>query len=170
MFFNKGNFNSLEKKIISIHNNVLFMPDYIKVNNYSFYSLNHVKSDDENQSSIVIFASLNNNKILFMGDADKKIEKQIINEYNIQLIDILKVGHHGSKTSSGKTFINTIKPYYSIISAGKDNKFGHPHKQTLAILKGSKVLNTAIDGSIRFVFRKDMVNKFTCKPYTIVER
>lgn len=105
-----------------------------------------------------------------MGDADKKIEKQIINEYNIQLIDILKVGHHGSKTSSGKTFINTIKPYYSIISAGKDNKFGHPHKQTLVTLKGSKVLNTAIDGSIRFVFRKDMVNKFTCKPYTIVER
>ena len=73
-----------------------------------------------------------------MGDAGIDKEKDILNEYNISNIDVLKVGHHGSKTSSNKEFINVINPKYSIISVGKDNKYGHPNKEVLNNLEDSK--------------------------------
>ena len=62
---------------------------------------------------------------MFMGDASVTTEKEIINKYNLSNIDVLKVGHHGSKTSSSKEFINEINPEYSIISVGKNNRYGH---------------------------------------------
>ena len=57
-----------------------------------------------------------------MGDAGTEIEEDLIEKYNLQNIDVLKVGHHGSKTSSSKTFINEINPKYSIICVGNNNK------------------------------------------------
>ena len=62
-----------------------------------------------------------------MGDAGVNKEKDILAKYNISDIDFLKVGHHGSKTSSSKDFINSINPKYSIISVGKNNRYGHPN-------------------------------------------
>ncbi len=66
-----------------------------------------------------------------MGDASITTEKEIMNKYNLQDIDVLNVGHHGSRTSSGKEFINEINPKYSIISVGKNNRQGHPNKEVL---------------------------------------
>lgn len=84
-----------------------------------------------------------------MGDAEKEREKYIINTYNLKKVDILKVGHHGSNTSTSSKFIQKVRPQISLISAGKNNLYGHPHKQTLEKLKNSKILITQKDGSVK---------------------
>ena len=73
-----------------------------------------------------------------MGDAGIEKEKDILAEYNISDIDVLKVGHHGSRTSNGKDFIAEINPKYSIISVGKKNRYGHPNKEVLENISKSK--------------------------------
>ena len=78
---------------------------------------------------------------MFMGDASTTTEYEILNKYNLPDIDVLKVGHHGSRTSSSKHFINKINPKYSIISVG-ENKFGHPSTHTLELLKPTTKVNT----------------------------
>ena len=70
-----------------------------------------------------------------MGDAGVEVEEDLIKKYNLQDIDVLKVGHHGSKTSSGKEFVNELNPKYSVISVGKNNRYGHPNNSVLENLK-----------------------------------
>jgi len=79
-----------------------------------------------------------------MGDAG--VEEDILEKYNITDIDVLKVGHHCSKTSSSKEFINEINPKYSIISVGKNNRYGHSNKEVLNILRDSRIYRTNLDG------------------------
>ena len=98
-----------------------------------------------------------NNKFLLMGDASKKVEQDLIEKYNLFDIDLLKVGHHGSKTSSSIEFINEINPKYSLISVGKNNKFGHPNEEVLDVLEESKIYRTDIDGSVKLVFVDDNI-------------
>lgn len=71
-----------------------------------------------------------------MGDASFMVESNIIRKYKLSKIDFLKVGPHGSKTSSSKEFINYTKPGYALIMVGRKNKHGHPNKETLENLKG----------------------------------
>ena len=78
--------------------------------------MNNKDYDNENDNSSVIYTELNNHKFLFMGDAGIEVEKDLIKKYKLQEIDVLKVGHHGSKTSSSEEFINEINPKHSIIS------------------------------------------------------
>ena len=85
-----------------------------------------------------------------MGDASVATEKEIIRKYNLPNIDELKVGHHGSKTSSSETFINDLNPKYSIISVGKKNRYSHPNKEALNNLSNSKIYRTDQDSSIIF--------------------
>ena len=98
-----------------------------------------------------------NNKFLLMGDASKKVEQDLIEKYNLFDIDLLKVGHHGSKTSSSIEFINEINPKYSLISVGKNNKFGHPNKEVLDNLSNSMIYRTDIVGSVKLVFVDDNI-------------
>ena len=112
--------------------------------------------DNENDNSNVIYTKLNNYKILLMGDSESNKEKDIISKYNLSNIDILKVGHHGSSTSSNSYFINRINPKYSIISVGKNNKYGHPEKIVLDNLKESKIYRTDKDGSIKINFNNKL--------------
>ena len=77
-------------------------------------------------------------------------------------VDILKVGHHGSKTSSSKEFINEINPKYSIISVGKNNRYGHPNKEVLNILEQSKIYRTDKQGSIMFKIKNNKLKIETC--------
>lgn len=169
ILINKGKINNLENEILN-NKKVSKAKDNYIIGEYEFLFLNNKIYDNENSNSIVTYINIKNNNILLMGDADKKVEKNIIDEYNLPKMDILKVGHHGSKTSSDEKFINEINPLYSIISVGKNNRYGHPNKEVIQSLKRSNILRTDIHGSIRFVFRQNMVNKFDCKPYIIVER
>jgi competence protein ComEC len=89
-------------------------------------------SKDRNEHSIVLMLIYNEIKILLTGDATLEVEKHLIDKFGNDLhAIILKAGHHGSKTSTGENFLEKVKPNYVIISAGKDNKFGHPHQEVL---------------------------------------
>ena len=99
-----------------------------------------------------------------MGDAGVDREKDILDEYNLSDIDVLKVGHHGSKTSSDKEFINEMNPNYSIISVGKNNRYGHPNKEVLYNLTESKMYRTDQDGSIMFKIKNNKLKIETCSP------
>ena len=128
------------------------------------YFLQTKEYDNENDNSNVIYTELSGYKFMFMGDASITTEKEIINKYNLPDIDVLKVGHHGSKTSSSKNFIDKIKPNYSIISVGKNNRYGHPNKEVLSNLEQSKVYRTDQDGSITFKIKNDKLQIETCSP------
>ena len=95
-----------------------------------------------------------------MGDAGKKRKIDIIRKHNIKNIDFFKVGHHGSNTSSNKEFINTIKPKYTLISVGENNRYGHPKEDVLDILSKSKIYRTDINGEIQI---KIIKNNFSIK-------
>ena len=99
-----------------------------------------------------------------MGDAGVEVEENLIEKYNLQDIDVLKVGHHGSRTSSSKNFIDDINPKYSIISVGKKNRYGHPNKEVLDNLEKSKIYRTDQDGSIMFKIKNDKLKIETCSP------
>ena len=90
-----------------------------------------------------------------MGDAEEDKEKDILDEYNLSDIDVLKVGNHGSKTSSSKEFNNDINLKYGIISVGNNNRYGHPNKEVLNNLEDSKIYRTDQDGSIMFKIKKN---------------
>ena len=120
--------------------------------------------DNENDNSSVIYVTFNNKKFLFMGDASVEVEKDLIEKYNLQNIDVLKVGHHGSKTSSSKEFIDEINPKYSFISVGKNNFYGHPNKEVLDNLKSSKIYRTDQIGSVMFKIKNNKLEIETCNP------
>ena len=159
-FTNKGKYNLLEKKL----NIKSFNNSYIKIDNVEIYSLNSKLYNNENSDSLVLLVIIDNYKLLFMGDASINTEKDIMNNYDIGDVFILKVGHHGSKTSSSEEFINNVNPKYSIISVGKNNKFGHPNKEVLDNLSNSKIYRTDIDGSIMFKIKKDKLRIETYSP------
>ena len=126
--------------------------------------MNKVDYGNENDKSSVSYTKLNNHKFLFMGDAGAEVEKDIIEKYNLKDIDVLKVGHHGSGTSSSEEFINNIVPKYSIISVGKNNKYGHPNKEVLNRLENTKIYRTDKQGSIMFKIKNDKLKIETCVP------
>ncbi|MFH0853060.1 MAG: MBL fold metallo-hydrolase [bacterium] len=104
--------------------------------------------DDQNATSIVARLDVGSNSFLFTGDADIGEEKWLINSgQNIQ-VNVLKVGHHGSKSSTSPEFVKAVNPDIGLISAGQDNKFGHPHQELLGRLDKALILSTAIDGDI----------------------
>ena len=127
VIFNCGPYNDLEKELIKVldKKKIKYYSciKELNINKNKLYFLQTKEYDNENDNSNVVYTELNGYKFMFMGDASITTEKGIMNKYNLQDIDVLKVGHHGSKTSSGKTFINEINPKYSIISVGKNNRY-----------------------------------------------
>lgn len=168
VIFNKGEFNDLELEFIKVldDKNIPYYQNIKELNigEYKLYFLNNRLYDNENDNSNVIYMKANNYKFLLMGDAGVDVEREIISKYNLNNIDILKVGHHGSKTSSSEGFINEINPRYSIISVGKNNRYGHPNNNVLDNLEDSKIYRTDRYGSIMFNIKKDKLKIETCAP------
>ncbi len=99
---------------------------------------------DTNDMSLVLMLEYRGKKILLTGDASKEVEDFILQENNLSA-DVLKLGHHGSKSSSGESFLKEVKPLYSIVSAGLKNRYGHPHHAVIETVKKvthSKILET----------------------------
>ena len=134
------------------------------IDDNKLYFLNNKNYENENDNSSVIYTELNNHKFLFMGDAGVEVEEDLIEKYSLKDIDVLKVGHHGSKTSSSKSFIDEINPKYSIISVGKNNRYGHPNKEVLENLEKSKIYRTDMQGSIMFKIKNNKLEINTCSP------
>ena len=166
VIFNCGKFNELESNLIKVleKKNIKYYSciKELNVDKYKLQFLNTKEYDNENDNSNVIYFNYNNYKFLFMGDAGVEVEEDLIEKYNLKNIDVLKVGHHGSKTSSGKNFINEINPKYSIISVGKNNRYGHPNKEVLDNLEKSKIYRTEEDGSIMFKIKNNKFKIETC--------
>ncbi len=108
--------------------------------------------EELNDYSAVIKLSYKNVKFLLTGDAEEISEKEILNAgYDVKA-DVLKVGHHGSRSSTSPAFLKAVSPQYAVISVGNDNDYGHPHRETLQKLKKAnvKVFRTDQDGTMVF--------------------
>ena len=168
VIFNCGEFNVLEKELIKdLDKKKISYYSCIKelnIDKNKLYFLQTKEFDNENDNSNVIYTEFNGYKFMFMGDAGTEKEKDILEKYNISNIDVLKVGHHGSKTSSSKGFIDEIDSKYAVISVGKNNRYGHPNKEVLDNLNNSKVYRTDKDGSIMFKMKNNKLEIETCSP------
>ncbi len=168
VIFNCGPYNDLENELIEVlDKKKIKYYSYIKelnVDNNKLHFLQTKEYDNENENSNVIYTKLNGYKFMFMGDAGVEKEKDILEKYNVSKIDVLKIGHHGSKTSSDKNFIDEMNPKYSVISVGKNNRYGHPNKEVLNNLDNSKIYRTDINGSIMFKVKNNKLQVETCSP------
>ena len=109
-------------------------------------------TDNNNSNSIVLNISYKNNNFLFTGDCEESNEMDMINSYDLEDIDFLKVAHHGSYTSSSVAFLEETTPDIAVISCGYKNSYGHPHKSTLDNLESvdAKIFRTDQNGSMQF--------------------
>ena len=168
VIFNCGPYNDLENELIEVlDKKKIKYYSYIKelnVDNNKLHFLQTKEYDNENENSNVIYTKLNGYKFMFMGDAGVEKEKDILEKYNVSKIDVLKIGHHGSKTSSDKNFIDEMNPKYSVISVGKNNRYGHQNKEVLNNLDNSKIYRTDINGSIMFKVKNNKLQVETCSP------
>ena len=168
VIFNCGEYNDLENELIKVINKKK-IPYYscikeLNIDNNKLFFLQTKEYNNENDNSNVIYTEINRYKFMFMGDASSSTEKEILDKYNLPDVDVLKVGHHGSKTSSSNEFINEINPKYSIISVGKNNRYGHPNKEVLDNLEKSKIYRTDKQGSIMFKIINNKLKIETCSP------
>lgn len=153
VILNKGDYTELEVELI-IHlknKNIKYTNNINKIpllGSY-MYLLNTKKFSNENDNSIVTYFEYQKYKFLFMGDSSSKTEEYLINNYNLTNISFLKVGHHGSNTSSSTHFINKITPKVSLISVGRNNFYHHPNKEVLTNLSNSVIYRTDINKSIK---------------------
>jgi len=168
IYFNHNGINTLEYQIIEaatlkgvsvkqVDNDEIFT-----FGNFTFQVLSRDLTD-ENDSSVILLGSIKDKKILLMGDASIKSEQQLLKYYDLPTVDILKVGHHGSKTSSSDRFLNVIRPKYALISAGVHNKFNHPHQVIMKRLKKyhTKIYQSAIEGMVCFDFKQFKISTYS---------
>lgn len=106
-------------------------------------------AEDNNEASVVLKISYGTVDFLYTGDAGIEAEANMISKYNVEA-EVLKVGHHGSETSSSQAFINAVKPQVSVLSVGADNSYGHPDSVVVNRLKAidSKIYSTAVSGDV----------------------
>ena len=168
VIFNSDEYNDLELELIKLleGKNIKYYKNIKELNigKNKLYFLDNKLYDNENDNSNVIYTELDDYKFLFMGDAGIEAEEDILEKYNLIDIDILKVGHHGSRTSTSKEFINNINPKYGVISVGKNNRYGHPNDEVLENLEDSIIYRTDQHGSIMFKINKDKLKIETCTP------
>jgi competence protein ComEC len=123
----------------------------VKVGNLTFNNYNYyANTNEENDKSLVISFTNCGKDFVIMGDAPSYIEKEIIrHEENIKC-DILKVGHHGSNTSTCEDWVKYLSPETAIVSCGKNNRFGHPNKEVVSVLNKYKIKirRTDMEGTI----------------------
>ncbi|WP_423362957.1 ComEC/Rec2 family competence protein [Mycoplasma sp. P36-A1] len=139
------------KKLIEVKKVVSKKQEIIKYAQYTFVDVLHNdKFKDKNANSITMYSRMHNYNFMFTGDIDAKAEAKIYTKVVNLPIDILKVAHHGSKTSTSNEFLNLTKPAYAIISSGLNNRYKHPHETVIDSLNkhNIKIYNTAYNGNI----------------------
>ena len=128
-----------------------------RVGDDQFYILSPTGNEQStNERSIVLYASIYDIRFIFTGDLEEEGERRIIKDYPKLPVDVLKVGHHGSKTSTSAEFLEHIRSKVAIISAGENNRYGHPHEDIVSELekRNIKIVRTDEDGAIMFQISK----------------
>jgi len=157
--------NELERKLIGMAQSegiaIRFVHegDRWKVGENRFYILSpEVNSQsDSNDGSIVIYTELGGLKWLFTGDLEAEGEAKLMKKNPTLSVDVLKVGHHGSKSSSTEDFLERLSPQWAIISVGENNRYQHPHQEVLDRLQKNEIIIYRTDqlGAITYTFRKE---------------
>lgn len=165
VILNKGTFTDIEKELIK-NLNKKKIPYQININkinlsNHTIYLLNNTKYNNENDNSIITYFTYQKYKFLYMGDASITTEDTLLENYNLNNISILKVGHHGSNTSSSKDFISQINPSISLISVGKNNIYHHPNKEVINNLSKSRIYRTDINNMVKLTINSKGILKVT---------
>ncbi|WP_277923944.1 DNA internalization-related competence protein ComEC/Rec2 [Halobacillus yeomjeoni] len=109
---------------------------------------------DANDNSVVLYTEFGGLRWLFTGDISKQVEEHLMTAYPKMQVDVLKVAHHGSRTSTSERWVQKIHPVYAWISAGKNNRYGHPHPEVIGRLEQRDVLiyQTEKDGAVQYKF------------------
>jgi len=131
----------------------IILPGTVLSISHPFESLENQEPKNTNNTSVIAKLVFGKDSFLFIGDVYKSVERKLI-EKGIEIdSDVLKVGHHGSKTSSAEEFLEKVSPEIAVISAGKDNKYGHPHQEVLESLGnyGIRILRTDKEGDIKIL-------------------
>lgn len=118
-----------------LHPSVPLLNSEFKLGSAYFKVLSVANADNLNNDSIVLEFINGKDKALLMGDAEKEIEANL----NPGDVDLIKVGHHGSHSSSSKAFLERVTPEYAVITCGKGNMYGHPHRETMETLKNMNI-------------------------------
>ena len=165
VILNKGTFTDLEKELIK-NLNKKKIPYQININkinlsNHTICLLNNTKYNNENDNSIITYFTYQKYKFLYMGDASITTEDNLLENYNLNNISILKVGHHGSNTSSSKDFISQINPSISLISVGANNIYHHPNKEVINNLSKSRIYRTDINNMVKLTINSKGILKVT---------
>lgn len=165
VILNKGTFTDIEKELIK-NLNKKKIPYQININkinlsNHTIYLLNNTKYNNENDNSIITYFTYQKYKFLYMGDASITTEDNLLENYNLNNISILKVGHHGSNTSSSKDFISQINPSISLISVGENNIYHHPNKEVINNLSKSRIYRTDINNMTKLTINSKGILKVT---------
>ncbi|HHW36869.1 MAG TPA: DNA internalization-related competence protein ComEC/Rec2 [Bacillales bacterium] len=146
----------IEKKKITLK--AVKKGDSWGIGRFAFYVVGPSgKEDNKNDGSIVLYTTLGGKRWLFTGDLEEKGERRLLEQYPNIEVDILKVGHHGSLTSTSKYFLEQIKPNVALISVGKNNRYGHPHRDVIELLEKQNItiLRTDENGAICYKFIGD---------------
>ena len=167
VYFNNNAYNDNEKRLINLLINKKI--PYQKISNY-IYQMNDylikVKSYNlnlENDSSMIMDIENKNYKMLLTADATINTEKVLMNDVNLSKYNLLKIGHHGSKTSTSDIFYNAVNPDISVISVGNRNIYHLPNYEIMNRIRDSKVYLTSTSGSITLFFKDKVILK-TCPP------
>ena len=131
---------------------------------YPFENLYNKEVSNVNNSSIVMRMSFKENSFLFTGDIVKKGENEILERRIFLDSDVLKVAHHGSKTSSVKDFVEAVSPLIAIVQCGRNNRFGHPHQETIETFEEfeAQILRTDTNGDIKIISDGENIEIITC--------
>lgn len=146
------------KKALELENAEVIYPKLGEVLRYGELELTvlgpgkDMEKDDLNNMSIVLRADYNKRSFLLMGDAETESEYDLMDRFMQIKADVLKLGHHGSSTSSAEDFIDLVMPMYAVASCGRDNEYGHPHREVISYLDKLRItlFRTDTDGYVSF--------------------
>ncbi len=114
------------------------------------FPMEALESEDSNQHSLVMMVNTGMFSFLFTGDTDIEMENRMMEIHGQMVVDVLKLAHHGSNTSTGESFIENTAFSYALISAGEDNSYGHPHSEVIGRLDHVQIFDTSRHGMVRF--------------------
>ncbi len=151
IMINEGKITEKEKQLLENYSQIKKYNSHY----FDFKTLNFKVYNSENDNSIITKIKILNQTFLLMGDASVKVEEELLAKENVSAI-FLKLGHHGSNTSSSLSFLQKVNPTHAIVSAGRNNLYHHPSKETIDKLKklNISILNTQEAGTIRIVIDK----------------
>lgn len=142
-------FNNLAQRDVGTFLSPLLQTGDMKITTLYPFSNTNLANKESNDTSYVFFVTIGTTRVLLMGDASVKVEQELIRVFPDLRADILKIGHHGSRSSTSDAFLRHVQPSIAIVSAGKDNPYGHPHKEVVERLKfhNIRIVDTR-DGNI----------------------